>query len=506
MAIKRWLGHFVLAGWLMVGLLLAPAPSLAHPLGNFSISHYTGIRVERDVIELHYVLDMAEIPTFQVIQETGIVPEVGHSSVSAYLAKQAEGLQDGLRLEVNGQRLPLAGVSSEVLFPPGAGGLPTLKLGLQYRARLATAAADTLHYLHYQDSNFPGRAGWQEIIVVAGPGITLVRSSVPETDRSHALTDYPTDLLNSPPQIREAQVFFRWERPPQAVAVVAEAALPPTTPPPLAANRQTTPRNAFTELMTTPQLGLGIVCLALAVAAGLGAFHALEPGHGKTVVAAYLVGTRGTARDALYLGLIVTATHTAGVYLLGAATLYASHYVVPERLYPWMGVISGLIIAALGGCLFLRRYAGETHTHSHVHTPMHAYPHGHTHAHTHIAPQEHHHEQSQTVSFRQLLALGVTGGIIPCPAALVVLLSAFALHRVGFGLLLIVAFSVGLAAVLIAIGLAMVYARHLVSRWQGDGPLLRRWLPMTSALTITAFGLAIAAQALVAAGILQLRL
>jgi ABC-type nickel/cobalt efflux system permease component RcnA len=498
-------------------------------LGNFSISHYTGIRVERDVIELHYVLDMAEIPTFQVIQETGIVPEVGHSSVSAYLAKQAEVLQDGLRLEVNGQRLPLAGVSSEVLFPPGAGGLPTLKLGLQYRAQLATAA-DTLYHLHYQDSNFPGRAGWQEIIVVAGPGITPVRSSVPETDRSHALTDYPTDLLNSPPQIREAQVFFRRERPPQAVAVVAEAAPPPTTPPPLTANRQTTPRNAFTELMTTPQLGLGIVCLALAVAAGLGAFHALEPGHGKTVVAAYLVGTRGTARDALYLGLIVTATHTAGVYLLGAATLYASHYVVPERLYPWMGVISGLIIAVLGGYLFLRRYAGETHTHSHVHTPIHAYPHGHTHAHTHghshvhydtshhelvhhhphphthIAPQEHHHEQSQTVSFRQLLALGVTGGIIPCPAALVVLLSAFALHRVGFGLLLIVAFSVGLAAVLIAIGLAMVYARHLVSRWQGEGPLIRRWLPMTSAVTITAFGLAIAAQALVAAGILQLRL
>src|SRR5215470_8516184 len=407
MAIKRWLGHFVLAGWLMVGLLLAPTPSLAHPLGNFSISHYTGIRVERDVIELHYVLDMAEIPTFQVIQETGIVPEVGHSSVSAYLAKQAEVLQDGLQLEVNGQRLLLAGVSSEVLFPPGAGGLPTLKLGLQYRARLATAAADTLHHLHYQDSNFPGRAGWQEIIVVAGPGITPVRSSVPETDRSHALTDYPTDLLNSPPQIREAQVFFRRERPPEAVAVVAEAAPPPTTPPPLIANRQTTPRNAFTELMTTPQLGLGIV------------FLALEPGHGKTMVAAYLVGARGTARDALYLGLIVTATHTAGVYLLGAATLYASHYVVPERLYPWMGVISGLIIAALGGYLFLRRYAGETHTHSHVHAPMYAYTHSHTHAHTHghphvhydtshqalahhhphthAAPSEHYHEQGETV-------------------------------------------------------------------------------------------------------------
>src|SRR5262249_38813276 len=302
---------------------------------------YTAIRVERDIIELHYVLDMAEIPTFQVIQETGIVPQVGHPSASGYLARQAEVLQDGLQLEVNGQRLPLEDVSREVLFPPGAGGLPTLKLGLQYRARLATAAADALHHLHYQDSNFPGRAGWQEIIAVAGPGITLVRSSVPETDRSRALTDYPTDMLNSPPQMRQAQVVFRPEMPPQTVAAVEAPAPPPTALPLLTASRQTTPRNAFTELMTTSQLSFGIVCLALAVAAGLGAFHALEPGHGKTMVAAYLVGTRGTARDALYLGLIVTATHTAGVYLLGAVTLYASHYVVPERLYPWMGVVSG---------------------------------------------------------------------------------------------------------------------------------------------------------------------
>ena len=274
------------------------------------------------------------------------------------------------------------------------------------------------------------------------------------------------------------------------MAAVEEPALPPPASQPLTANLQATPRNAFTELMTTSQLSLGMVCLALAVAAGLGAFHALEPGHGKTVVAAYLVGTRGTARDALYLGLIVTSTHTAGVYLLGAVTLYASHYVVPERLYPWLGVVSGLIIAGLGGCLFLRRYAGEAHTHAHAHTHPHRHTHAHVHGqahvhhdsshhklahhhhpHSHGAPQEHHHERSQAVSFRQLLALGVTGGIVPCPAALVVLLSAFALHRVGFGLLLIVAFSVGLAAVLIAIGLAMVYARHLFSPLAGRGAI-----------------------------------
>jgi ABC-type nickel/cobalt efflux system permease component RcnA len=214
-----------------------------------------------------------------------------------------------------------------------------------------------------------------------------------------------------------------------------------------------------------------MVCLALTVAAGLGAFHALEPGHGKTVVAAYLVGARGTAWHALCLGLMVTATHTAGVYLLGLVTLYASHYVVPERLYPWLGILSGLTVAGLGCALFLRRYTGEDHTHAHGHTHGHSHTHAHTAGYTHhhhVHKTHHHPSPGETVSLRQLLALGVTGGIVPCPAALVVLLSAVALQRVGFGLLLIVAFSVGLATVLIAVGLLMVYARRCMSRFHGS--------------------------------------
>ena len=279
--------------------------------------------------------------------------------------------------------------------------------------------------------------------------------------------------------------------------------------------------------------------LALLVAAGLGAVHALEPGHGKTVLAAYLVGTRGTARHALYLGLVVTATHTAGVYLLGAVTLYASHYVVPERLYPWLGALSGLIIAALGGYLFLRRYAGmaQVHGHSHAHAhahdhhaethaQAHAYVHSHAHAseshrhasgqahshaqthHRHAAPTGHHHHHlpGETVTFRELVTLGITGGIVPCPAALVVLLSAMAMHRIGFGLLLIVAFSVGLAAVLIAVGLLMVYARQFMARFQAEGPLVTRWLPLASAAAVTVFGVVMTIQALVTAGVLQIRL
>jgi ABC-type nickel/cobalt efflux system permease component RcnA len=507
---------------IILGLLLAPGVSLAHPLGNFSISHYTSLRIERDAVALRYVLDLAEIPTFQELQATGMVPAEGHPSLPGYLARQAEVLQEGLWLEVDGQRLSLQAVASEILFPPGAGGLPTLKLGLLYRAPLAPLSAATGHWLAYRDSNFPGRAGWQEIIAGAEPGITVVQSSVPATDRSRALTDYPTDLLNSPPQVRAAQVVFTLV-PPQEVAAV-------NTPTPLAllANRQGTPRSAFTALVTMPQLRLGVVCLALAMAAGLGALHALEPGHGKTVVAAYLVGTQGTAWHALSLGLIVTATHTAGVYLLGAVTLYASHYVVPERLYPWLGVLSGLTIAGVGGWLWVRRSAGHVPVHTHAHGPTHAHTHTQAYAPAHAPshsqpdqpdqPAHHHHSEvdavsghhhcasGQTVSCRALLTLGVTGGMVPCPAALVVLLSAVTLRRVGFGMLLIVAFSVGLAAVLIAIGLLMVYAQRWMARFQGDGPLLTRGLPLISAALITLSGLVLVVQALVAAGVLPIRL
>jgi nickel/cobalt transporter (NicO) family protein len=503
----RW--YLCLAALAVVGALTMPHLGSAHPLGNFSISHYAAIRLESDAVVLRYIIDMAEIPTFQEIQHAQIVPQEGHPSLPAYLAQQVDVLRSGLILELNGARLALSSEGNEVIFPPGAGGLPTLKLGMRFRAALDNAAAATAYELRYRDTNFPGRAGWKEIIATAGQEIILMSSDVPERDRSRELADYPTDLLNSPPQDVEARVIFARGN------VIADGVLPGVDPVRLEVNRQRTPRGSFTELVTAPQLGLGIVLVAMAVAVGLGAFHALEPGHGKTVVAAYLVGSRGTAWHALMLGLIVTATHTAGVYALGAVTLFASHYVVPERLYPWLGVTSGLIIAGLGLSLFLRRYAGsdypqsstQAHGHSHTHDPHHDHTQAlgveHTHAHHHHT-HRHQHPPS-TVSLRDLLALGVTGGIVPCPAALVVLLSALSLNRVGFGLLLIVAFSIGLAAVLIAIGILMAYAHRLMARFQGDGVLITRWLPLTSAAAMTGFGMAIALQALVSANILRIQ-
>ena len=227
-------------------------------------------------------------------------------------------------------------------------------------------------------------------------------------------------------------------------------------------------------------------------------------------MAAYLVGARGTAWHAVLLGLIVTVSHTAGVYVLGAVTLFASRYVVPERLYPWLAVGSGVVIAVVGFTLFLRRYAGHAHPHGHTHGPpmctttMRPGEHGHEHGHG--APSHPHVDAGHTVTLPALVGLGVTGGIVPCPAALVVLLSSLALNRIGFGLLLIVAFSVGLAAVLIAIGLLMVYARRFMARFQGEGPLIQRWLPLTSSAVITILGIAIAIQGLMCVGILHVRL
>ncbi len=568
---KRLIRRFFMIGLVISASLAAPRPTRAHPMGNFSISHYAGIEIEWDLIELRYLIDMAEIPTFQEIQQTGIVPKPGDPGLSDYLVRKAEELKAGLRLEVDGRPLVLQVVSQDMMFPPGAGGLPTMKLGFVYRAKISQLSSGRARRLFYRDANFPDRAGWKEIVAAAGQGIRMTSSSVPSKDRSFHLANYPTDLLNSPPQDLEARVAYVQEGREESLRAFAKPKSPapprpgghrqqavtgssptnpdsrnpnpdPMIPNPesgrvgslsLQANQQSTPRNAFTELVATKQLSLWFLLLAATIAAGLGGLHALEPGHGKTLVAAYLVGSRGSASHACLLGLIVTASHTAGVYLLGAVTLYASKYVVPERLYPWLGVISGLTIAGLGFYLFLRRYRGETHTpvhlyaHEHRHAHEHAHHQGHDEHHGHLHPQDlthhshgagqhatnghdsHGHQHfvsGEKVSYRELLALGITGGMVPCPAALVVLLSAVSLRRIGFGLFLIVAFSVGLAAVLIAIGLLMVYAGRLMSRLQTEGPLVTRWLPLTSAFVITVVGLSITVRALVTAAILRIRL
>jgi nickel/cobalt exporter len=518
-----------LAAIAALGLALFPVESSAHPMGNFSISHYAGIRVEPGFIEVRYLIDMAEIPTFQEMQQNSIVAQSDDPSVRPYLSSQAEAFRKGLLLTLNGEPLSLETTSQNLLFSPGAGNLPTMKFGIVYRARVSDACTVTHCELEYRDANFSGRLGWKEVIASPGQGVTVENSLVPSHDRSSQLSNYPTDLVNSPPQDVSAKIVYSVQTSGGSSAASAQGetkSTPPTTTRPRVANSSTigkpapaavavtsrfaenspaaqlkpnqqgTPRNSFTELMAIKQIGLGIALLAAAIAAGLGALHALEPGHGKTIVAAYLVGSKGTARHALLLGMIVTLSHTAGVYLLGAITLYAQKYILPDRIYPFLGVLSGILIAGMGCYLFLQRSVGGefAHTHSHEMSVVGE------------APKEGTPLQPGRVSARQLIVLGITGGIVPCPAALVVLLSAVAVHRTGFGLFLIIAFSIGLAAVLIAMGLVAVYAGRMMSRLPLEAPLIQRWLPMGSALMITALGCAIAVRGLMAAGIVHIRM
>jgi ABC-type nickel/cobalt efflux system permease component RcnA len=255
-----------------------------------------------------------------------------------------------------------------------------------------------------------------------------------------------------------------------------------------------------------------------------GAAHALTPGHGKTIVAAYLVGARATVRDAVFLGATTTITHTAGVFLLGLLTLFASQYIVPEQLYPWLEAISGLLVIAVGVALLVRRLHWHSHDHVHPHVHEHNPCHHHDH-HDHDHHHDHSHDQADhghshlppgadgaPVTRRSLLALGVSGGLLPCPAALVVMLGAIALNRVGFGLLLIVAFSLGLAGALTAIGVLMVRAKTVLERMGAEGrwlsriPLNRQLiqaLPAVSALFIVLVGTGVTLTALVQAGLLH---
>jgi ABC-type nickel/cobalt efflux system permease component RcnA len=500
-------------------LLLGPR-GLAHPMGNFSVNHYSKISLESDGIRISYIIDLAEIPTYQELQQGNVTADVADSAVTRFIRQRGTELERGLSLLVEGKRLPLRLMSSQVIFPPGAGGLPTMKMGFVYRA--AYPSERKSGSLQYADDNFPGHAGWKEIVAVADPAATFISSSVPQTDRSAGLTNYPTDLLNSPPQLLSATIQFHYPIAPDlSRSAVDKPAARPRSPKPsssvakrevtaspmiaaptataeplhLEANQQVTPRSAFTELITTRRLSLWFLITAAFIAFGLGALHALEPGHGKTIVGAYLVGSRGTARHAILLGLIVTVSHTAGVFALGAITLYASRYIVPEQLYPWLGVFSGLTIAGLGGYMFLRRWSGLDLDHSHTAGQLH----GHWFSSSkQTVPSP---GPANPVSLYQLFALGITGGIIPCPAALVVLLSAFALHRIGLGFFLIIAFSLGLAAVLIGFGMLMVYGRRFLSRLQMNGTFSTRWLPVASAAFMTVLGSGIAVRAFFTAGI-----
>ena len=422
-------------GLAVLAALLAPAAATAHPLGNFTINRFSRVEVAAHRVYVLYVLDLAEIPTYQA----------GRIDARAY----AKRLAAGARLRLGGRPATLTAVATALAHPRGAGGLHTTRLEVLLRGpRLGSTTPVT-----YEDTNYAGRIGWKEIVVGA-----KTRSE------SDDLRAYPKNLLQSPLDVTSVTGQLEpagGSSPRLATGKTLEA-------PDRVADA------GFASLIGRERLSALMILASLGAAFFWGMAHALSPGHGKTIVAAYLVGQRGTPWHAAALGLIVTATHTIGVFALGLITLALSQLIVPEQLYPWLNLVSGLLVVTIGAAVFRSRYR-----------------HRRAHAHGH----HHHDHEHAALGRRSLVAVGISGGLLPCPSALVVLLAAISLHRVAFGMLLIVAFSAGLALSITGIGLVAVFAKRLFRRASFEGRLVRL-LPAASALVILAAGLAMTVRAL----------
>jgi nickel/cobalt transporter (NicO) family protein len=424
-----------------LGTLALAAAATAHPLGNFTVNRYAAVHLSGEDVYVHYVLDLAEIPT---VQEGAKVRAPGFAAV----------VVRGLDVRLDGRRAELRLLDRRLEERPGAGGLKTLRFEARYEA------AGTGTRLSIADRNFGARIGWRELVVTADRGARIHGSTAPSESVSAALTAYPGDLLRSPLDVSAARATF-------------DPGEGPGAPPRLGRPAATDEPGGF-EALVEGELSTGFVLLSLALALFWGAVHALGPGHGKAIVAGYLVGTRGRPGDAVVLGAVVTISHTIGVFALGLVTLALSEFFLPEHLYPWLNLVAGLLVVAVGIGVLRSRY-------------RHARAHRHGHAH------HHHHEGGG--GLRALIGVGASAGIVPCPTALVVLLAAISLHRVGYGLLLIVAFSVGLAATVTGIGLVAVAARRAFARMSLDGPVVRL-LPAASALVVLGLGLVMTARAI----------
>ena len=465
----------------------------AHPMGNFSVSHYSRIEVNGHGASIRYVLDLAEIPTFELLQQWKAAAGTPQAELDRRAAAQSGEWARNLRIMSAGRAIPAVFDHASVVLAMGAGNMPIARVTAEFHVDAPPGS------LSYEDGNFPDRAGWKEIVIAAGADAVLRQASPAGADRSRELTAYPQDPLLAPPQ--DLKASMEWSAAVQTAAVPAVDAAPTATaapvtepPPPGTQPGQSAPGmvvrgDYLSKLLHRGDIGWGMTIAGMVVAFGLGAVHALSPGHGKTIVAAYLVGSHGTMKHAAFLGGMVTFTHTISVFFLGFVTLFLSRYVLPEKIYPVLGAISGLSIVWIGVMLFFRRMRnalrGHPHHHDHHH---HEHAHG-SFTHDHGDGHVHSHVPEGEVTMGSLIALGASGGLVPCPSALVLLLSSVALGRISLGLTLLVAFSAGLAVVLMGIGMMVLYAKHLLPDSKKTSTNLAfRYLPVASAGVIVCAG------------------
>ncbi len=506
------------AGSLFVG---SDGKANAHPLGNFTVNRYSALEVHTDRVSILYVVDMAEVPAFQETRaidtdRDGLVSEVEKAK---YIADKSEVLRRGLALSVGGRDRQLITGSSSVSFPAGQSGLSTLRLDLVFEA--SAPGGTEQRDLTYSDTNYAGKIGWQEIVARPADGVDFQTSSVPFEDVTDALRAYPEDRLQSPLDQRTAEIRYDV----RTGQIASEASVTAGTA--TAENEQRV--GGLSRILAADRLGPGLVALALVLAAGIGAFHALTPGHGKTIMAAYLAGTNGTISHVVMLAVTVAVSHTAGVLALGAATVFATGFFSPEAAYPVLSIAAGLIILCVGARLLATKLglarlpviqrlhpsaiaAGPSggHPHSHAHGGGHSHaaahdrlsdadPAAHSHSEEHAAGHhddlhdEHEHARQGTRgTLRSLLLIGFADGLVPSASALLVWLAAISVGRAVFGVVLVAAFGIGMALVLTGVGLLLVGGRSYFAKRLGTSSSglsqLGRAVPWVAAVFVMGAG------------------
>lgn len=498
----------------------------AHPLGNFTVNHYDGLRLRADGVQDDAVVDTAEIPT---LQQRASVDGNSDGVISAgerttYAGVQCAALASAVLLRIGSDPVRWRVASSSFEYRPGAAQLLVSRLECRLLAKISLSARTALSL----DDRFQGdRVGWHEITAV-GDGVQLIRSPVPARSVSDQLRHYPNDLLSSPLNQRSVSLNFRSGTGASTFAV--GAVLPAAGPFARALNSLNARFNALVGARhVTPLVGLLAVLLALL----LGASHAALPGHGKTVMAAYIAGRRGTVRDAVTVGATVTATHTAGVLILGFL-LSVVATLAGEAVLGYLGVASGLLIAAIGIGLLRSAWQDRRRNFSagvegsdrlavhsgqelspavvaaagapaviHLPEPPPGHDHGHPHGHDHGHPHRHDHGNDHgRLSRRGLVGMGVAGGLVPSPSALVVLLAAIGLGRTLFGVGLVVAYGLGMAATLTCAGLLLVHLRGRLDgvasrRFNGVAGRIASATPVLTATLVLVVGAALAVRGLV---------
>ncbi len=496
----------------LLGLAL-PAAASAHPLGNFTINRYDGLTLAPAWAHLDRVVDMAELPTVQARQEMDVNHDrtISDAETAAWATERCTTDAGDLSLTVAGRAAVLQPAAVGITFAAGQAGLATLRLVCTYSTELhASAAGDAVSFA---DTSYPDRQGWREI-VVTGRGLSLTGVDQYASGVSDRLRRYPAAAAASVRAQSAASFSIAaiTSAEPSALPSVTDA-VPLGSAPALIVGLAALPSVVpggisdlpaeISALIQADDLTVPAIIIAIMVAALVGAFHAATPGHGKTLMAAYLVGSRGTVGHALALGMTVTVAHTIGVLALGALVLLAGATLPAERLFPVLGLASGVVVTLLGAVFLFQRIRAARHEHEHGRSPGHDNSHTHGqgpdtdgwHAH---GPLRHTHLPAADGPLRRrnLIALGLVGGLVPSASAILILVGSIAAGRPAFGMILTVAFGAGMAAVLVGVGVLLVRARSLIERLPSRnlGRVLAH-APLITAVTFIVVGVAITLQA-----------